>query len=211
VPYWYGYAETPSTPNPRNEGFTARGTPVTEVLLTVVVTQAAVRGVLLAVIVTKGRAGFTPPPRPFLWYLNLFNHQKGKTMASHRESGMATYVGHLRQLIAVVKVFGQRYAPPNARLTVPALQQLAEAANEGLAQVSRMIPPCVVAEHLSRLIELVEAQPGYQPQDSLHRRVGFGGSASGTKRSPLRPRDGDDRHSPSGERIRQRCLRGAKP
>jgi hypothetical protein len=59
---------------------------------------------------------------------------------------MATYVGHLRQLIAVLTVLGERYAPSNARLTVPALQQLAEAANEGLAQVSRMIPPCVVAE-----------------------------------------------------------------
>jgi hypothetical protein len=67
-------------------------------------------------------------------------------MAKQRETGMATYVGHLRQLIAVVEVFGERYAPANTRLTVSALTQLADAAKEGIAQVSRMIPPCVEAE-----------------------------------------------------------------
>jgi hypothetical protein len=48
-------------------------------------------------------------------------------------------------LIEVVKVFGERYAPPNARLTLPALQQLADAANEGIAQVDRLMPDAIMA------------------------------------------------------------------
>jgi hypothetical protein len=49
-------------------------------------------------------------------------YKKRKTMAKQRKTGMATYVWHLRQLIAVVKVFGDSYAPSNARLTLPALR-----------------------------------------------------------------------------------------
>jgi hypothetical protein len=59
---------------------------------------------------------------------------------------MATYVGHLRQLIAVVTSFGERYAPSNARLTAAALQQLADDADEGIAEVDRLLPACVEAE-----------------------------------------------------------------
>jgi hypothetical protein len=58
---------------------------------------------------------------------------------------MSTFVGHFRLLIEVVKVFGERYAPPNARLTLPALQQLADAANGGIAQVDRLMPDAIIA------------------------------------------------------------------
>jgi hypothetical protein len=55
-------------------------------------------------------------------------------------------VGHLRQLIEVVKVFGEKYAPSNVRLTPAALQQLADAAKEGIAEVDRLMPDVIIAE-----------------------------------------------------------------
>jgi hypothetical protein len=75
----------------------------------------------------------------------MFNYKKEKTMASHIESGMSTYVAHFHLLIDVLKSFGEKYRPSNERLAVPELEGVLGNARESIEEVDRLVSDYIVA------------------------------------------------------------------